>query len=127
MSADVPTVQLKRGSAKPLHAGHPWVFADAIASITVKAQSVDAVRIADECGHFLGRGFLSPSSAIAVRILQTDDAPITDSLLKNRLAVALKLRRDVLRLGTDTTAYRLINSEGDGLGGLIVDVYGQFL
>ena len=130
-------VCLKKGNAKPLHGGHPWVFADAIARIDgPKPAPGDDVRVIDERGTFLGRGFYSPGSAIAVRILSRDDTSITNALLEQRIDDAIALRSGVLGLGTlkgpggpdgSTTAYRLINSEGDGLPGLIVDVYGDYL
>lgn len=135
-------VCLKKGSAKPLHGGHPWVFADAIARVDgPKPSAGDEVRVIDERDTCLGRGFYSPGSAIAVRIFSRDDAPIADKLLETRIDEAIALRRGVLGLGSrgngtsasehtadgSTTAYRLINSEGDGLPGLIVDVYGDWL
>jgi len=129
----IPTICLKKGNAKPLHGGHPWVFADAVARIDgPKPTPGDDVRVIDERGTFLGRGFYSPGSAISVRILSREDEPISTTLLENRIDEALKLRLDVLGLGRahvgrDTTAFRLINSEGDGLPGLIVDVYDDWL
>jgi 23S rRNA (cytosine1962-C5)-methyltransferase len=142
----VPSISLKKGSAKPLHGGHPWVFADAIARIDgPKPSAGDEVRVVDERGTCLGRGFYSPSSAIPVRLFSRNDEPITDALLETRIDEALALRCDVLGLGPVlvkgsttlgeaaasqtklTTAFRLINSEGDGLPGLIVDVYGDYL
>ena len=127
----MPIVCLKKGSAKPLHGGHPWVFADAIARVDgPKPIAGDEVRVIDERGTCLGRGFYSPGSAIAVRIFSREDEPVTDKLLETRVDEAIALRRNVLGLGAAdglTTAFRLINSEGDGLPGLIVDVYGDWL
>src|ERR1700709_830144 len=112
-SERTPAVCLKKGSAKPLHGGHPWVFADAIARIDgPKPAAGDEVRVTDERGTCLGRGFYSPGSAIAVRIFSREDEAITDALLEARIVSALALRRGVLELGADgkTTAFRLINS-----------------
>src|SRR6185295_5533445 len=65
----MPAVCLRKGTAKPLHGGHPWVFADAIARIEgPKPAAGDEVRVLDERGACLGRGVYSPSSAIPVRI-----------------------------------------------------------
>jgi 23S rRNA (cytosine1962-C5)-methyltransferase len=188
----VPTLHLKKGIAKPIHGGHPWVFADAVATIDgPKAQPGDEVRVVDDRGSCVGRGFFSPDSAIAVRLLTRADASITPEFIKTRIGEAVRLRKDVLKLGviqgvpsanisakdqshleelekqisgvenfarqygmdaleetaelrkrkealmagaplpaarvSGTTAYRAINSEGDGLGGLTVDVYGEYL
>jgi len=96
--AEVPTVHLKRGNAKPLHSGHPWVFADAISRTEGQVQPGDEVRVVDERGTCLGRGFISPQSAIAVRLLTRADAPITDALLISRIDEAIRLRHEILRL-----------------------------
>lgn len=121
------TLHLKKGSAKPLHAGHPWVFAAAIARVEGSAQPGEAVRVVDDRGTCIGQAFYSPASAIAARMVTRGDVPITDELLFQRLENALKLRREVLGLDAQTNAYRLVNSEGDGLPGLIVDVYADVL
>ena len=134
-----PTVCLRKGSAKPLHGGHPWVFADAIARIDgPRPAAGDEVRVVDERNACLGRGFYSPGSAMPVRIFSRADEPITDDLLAARIDEAIALRVKVLNLGAqeprpqgsgprETTAFRLINSEGDCLPGLTVDVYGDYL
>lgn len=128
---EIPTLHLRRGSAKPIHAGHPWVFAGAIERFSGGAPEPGAeVRVCDADRQVLGHGYFSPGSAIAVRLLTRGDEPADEALLARRIDAALALRRDVLKLGGadgTTTAYRLIHSEGDGLGGLTVDVYGDCL
>lgn len=127
-SSATSTLALRRGSVKPLHAGHPWVFADAIGQCDGPTpRAGDEVRVTDHQGQFLGRGYFSPKSAIAVRLLTRKDEPCDANFLARRAEQALILRRDLLGLGAETTAYRLIHSEGDGLGGLIVDRYGDCL
>src|SRR5579862_7558661 len=57
----VPTLHLKKGSAKPLYGGHPWVFAEAIARLEgPKAEPGSEVRVVDDQGACMGRGFYSP-------------------------------------------------------------------
>jgi 23S rRNA (cytosine1962-C5)-methyltransferase len=63
-----------------------------------------------------------------LRILTTDSAEaIDESFFARRMGRAIALRRDWLRLDSVTDAYRLINSEGDGLSGLVVDRFGPML
>ena len=133
-------VHLRRGSIQPLWAGHPWVYAQAIARMAsmvrllgsevavvgIQPGTGDAVTVLDPTGKPLGRGFWSPKSAIPVRILTRDpDASLDAGFLGHRIEAAAALRRRDLSLPSDaTTGYRLIHAEGDGLAGLIVDVYG---
>lgn len=120
-------VRLKPGHVQPVWAGHPWVFAQAIASIDGAPLAGDEVSVVDREGKCLGRGFFSPSSAIPVRLLtHRDEGPLDSKLLGRRVDEAYALRRGILGLPNDEcTGYRLINSEGDGLPGLIVDVFGD--
>lgn len=104
-SDKTPTLFLKKGTAKPLHGGHPWVFADAIARAENAPKSGDEVRVVDDRGSVLGRGFYSPDSAIAVRLLTRADIPIGDALIESRIDEALRLRRDILKLGVADHSY----------------------
>lgn len=130
MAEPVPVLRLRRGRAKPLHAGHPWVFADALEPCGKAAPPAGAeVRVVDPQGQVLGHGYYSPASAIAVRLLTRGDEAAGADLLARRIAEALALRATVLPPdpARPTDALRLVNSEGDGLGGLVVDRYADCL
>jgi 23S rRNA (cytosine1962-C5)-methyltransferase len=118
------TVVVKRGRAKPLWFGHPWIYSEAIARAPATAES-DEVRVVDDEDRFIGRGFYSPRSQIRVRIASRKDEPLDEAWLAGRLAQAAALRARLGLPDAETNAYRLINSEGDFLPGLIVDVYGD--
>jgi 23S rRNA (cytosine1962-C5)-methyltransferase len=116
-------LKLKRGRAKPLWHGHPWVYSQAVERLEGEAEPGDAVSVVDAEGRFIGRGFYNPRSQIACRMATRSDEPLDAAFVKRRLVEARALR---LRLGlpsAETDAYRLVNSEGDGLPGLVVDVY----
>lgn len=123
------TVRLKPGHVQPVWAGHPWVYAQAIDRVEGGATKGDEVRVVDPRGNFLGRGFYSPGSAIPVRILVRDeDTPIDTALFRTRFERALAARA-AFGLGTspDTTGYRVVHAEGDGVPGLVVDRLGDVL
>ncbi|MCB9667364.1 MAG: class I SAM-dependent rRNA methyltransferase [Myxococcales bacterium] len=121
------TIILRNGHVKPVWAGHPWVYAQAIKAIEGAPTEGSLVRVSSENGRFLGQGFYSPKSAIPVRILSRDPEEILESsFFHSRLERAYRIRRDLLNVPSrHTNAYRLVHSEGDMLGGLIVDVYGD--
>lgn len=123
------TVRLKPGHVQPVWAGHPWVYAQAIERVEGGVTRGDEVRVVDPRGNFLGRGFYSAGSAIPVRILARDEStPIDTGFFRARFERALESRR-ALGLGSDpeTTGYRLVHAEGDGLPGLIVDRFDDVL
>ncbi len=122
------TVHVRSGHVQPIWAGHPWVFAQAVERVEGAPAPGQEVRVVDPRGRFLGRGFWSPRSAIPVRILERD--PRVDALdhawFGRRIEAAARWRAEVLGLpGEETTGYRLVHAEGDGLAGLVVDVYGD--
>ena len=121
-------VELKRSHATPVAAGHPWVFAQAVAKLHGQPAAGDEVVVVDPYGKELGRGFWSPSSAIVVRLLTPDSERALDgAFLRERLRQA-RATRGLLGLPNEaTTGYRLVHAEGDGLAGLVVDVYGSTL
>ena len=123
------TVRLKPGHVQPVWAGHPWVYAQAIDRVEGGATRGDEVTVVDPRGNFLGRGFYSPGSAIPVRILVRDEStPIDTALFRAKFERALALRKQFgLGMSPDTTGYRVVHAEGDGVPGLIVDRLGDVL
>lgn len=85
------------------------------------------VRFATPGGDFVAFGFFHPASRIAGRVLSRNpELAIDREFFRRRLQNALDLRRR-LRAVRPTDAWRWVNAEGDGLPGLIVDVYGAHL
>ncbi len=121
----MPSVTIKAGRVQPIWAGHPWVYAQAIEAQQGPLTPGCEVDVLDTKGNLLGRGLWSPSSAIAVRLFTRKNVPIDHNLLRSRLETAQALRRDLELPNNETTAYRLVHGEGDGLPGLVVDVLGR--
>lgn len=120
-----PRIFLKPGKDKPLRAHHPWVFSGAIARVE-NATDGDTVDICDSSGRFLARGYYNSRSQIIARVWTFDDVPIDCAFLRARLERAI-VARNALIDRTTTNAYRLVNAESDGLAGVIVDRYADFV
>jgi 23S rRNA (cytosine1962-C5)-methyltransferase len=121
-----PEITLKKGRDAALLRGHPWVFSGAIAAIKGKPGAGDIVLAKDSSGKLLALGFFNPRTDIAFRILTRNcEEKITSYFWQSRLNAACKLRQRIIN--AQTNAYRLINAEGDGFPGLIVDVYDSTL
>lgn len=100
--------------------GHPWIFSGAVSSFDLM-DAGELCQIVDPEGNFLAQGYANPNQSLFARILSYKDEPI-EALLEKRFHEAILSRKNT-KLLEQTNAYRLINSEGDRLGGLIVDVY----
>ncbi len=118
-------VVLQRGRARPLWFGHPWVYAKAIDRVEGAVEPGCVVSLLDHDGRFIGRGIYNSRSQIPVRLLSRVDEPIDAAFFVRRLGSALALRKGLGLPGAGTTAYRWVNSEGDNLPGLVVDVFGD--
>lgn len=100
--------------------GHPWIFSGAVASHDL-LEPGELCHIVDQEGKFLAQAYANPHQSLFARILSYKQEPL-DALIEKRLSQAFQTRKDT-GLFDQTNAYRLINSEGDRLGGLVVDVY----
>ena len=110
-----------RGAARA-RSGHPWIYGSDLAEASGEVGAV--VSVFDRRGKFLGRAFYNPRSEITLRIAERGDVPIDERWLKGRLGRALAYR-DSLEIDAD--AYRLLHAEADGVPGLVVDRYGDYL
>ncbi|MCB8983064.1 MAG: class I SAM-dependent rRNA methyltransferase [Ardenticatenaceae bacterium] len=117
---------LKPGREKPVLNRHPWVFSGAVHHSDGRYQPGDLVTIVSKDGRFLATAYVNPHSQIRARILSWDaNEAINDDFWQRRLHRAHRMRQE---LDLDqTTAYRLVNAEADGLPGLIVDRYNDYL
>jgi 23S rRNA (cytosine1962-C5)-methyltransferase len=114
-------VVIKTGRDKPLRQRHPWVFSGALERIDPAALDGDVIEVVTARGEFLARGYLNRRSQIVVRLLTWDQAEaIDDAFWARRLTRSIAAR-------PDGSARRLVNAESDGLPGLIVDQYGEWL
>jgi 23S rRNA (cytosine1962-C5)-methyltransferase len=121
-----PEITLKKGREAALLRGHPWVFSGAIAGVKGKPAAGDVVLAKDASDRPLALGFFNPRTDIAFRSLTRNcEEKVTPYFWQGRLTAACKLRERIIN--GETNAYRLINAEGDGFPGLIVDVYASTL
>ena len=121
------TVCLQQGKDRPVRNRHPWIFSGAIARLDGEAAPGDLVEVVDVHGEWLARGYYNPKSQIVVRLLTWDRAEAIDEVFwEKRLARAEAGRAD-LKASSQTTAYRLVYAESDGMPGLIVDRYADWL
>ena len=153
--SSLPTVVLKPRRALPFFGRHPWVFAGAVAKVRGNPQPGDEVVVRSADDEFIARGLFNPHSNIRARLFTwNEDEPLDEAFWAERIAAAIDGRRRLFGSGngdrsifrpgagddsgasarkmdqspfSHDTACRLINSEGDGLSGLTVDRYGDWL
>ncbi len=116
-------IVLKKGKEQSLLRFHPWIFSGAIMRVDGKPQEGDLVEVTDCAGNFMALGHYQVGS-ITVRVLSFVQRDIDQAFYTERLRQAYELRLSLgLADSERTNAYRLVHGEGDGLPGLVIDVY----
>ena len=116
-------VILKSGKEQSIKRLHPWIFSGAIKKIEGKPAEGDTVEIFSASGEYLATGHYQVGS-IAVRIYSFHQVTPDFDFWKMKFKAALDLRTTLgLTDNKDTNVYRLVNGEGDGMPGFIVDYY----
>ncbi len=131
------SVSVKRGKANMFLDGNPIVYAGALEKVNGAngrgdVRTGDWVCVTDHAMKPICFGFYNETSSYAVRALaqawetRAENAEDADGIVRARVREAYDAREALgLTSNARTTCYRLINSEGDGLSGLNVDVYGD--
>lgn len=93
--------------------------------ITGSPTDGDIVEVESSDGRYLATGHWSPGS-IAVRILSFEPCEASHDFFMKKLSDALNYRINAGIAGRDdTNVWRLVHGEGDGLPGLVIDIYGH--
>lgn len=121
----IAKIILKRGKEASPKRFHPWVFSGAIKRLPDNINEGDTVEVYSDEGEFLGIGFYE-SGTISVRIFSFEKVNPDYEFWKRKIQKAYDFRKNVgVVEKEDTNTYRLVFAEGDGIPGLIVDIYGE--
>ena len=127
MTQTTGILHLRRGREKPVINRHPWVFSGAIHRMEGDPAPGDLVDVLDSNGRWLATAYYNRNSQIRGRIISWQEGEAIDEAFWRRKLERAILGRQLLPLHPHTDAYRLINTEADGVPGLIVDKYGDYL
>jgi len=118
---------LKNGRERSVQKQHPWIFSGAVETIIGNPGEGETVRIFDSNNNFLAWAAYSPQSQISARIWTWDEGEVINpEFLHNRIYRAIALRQLFISEQI-TNSYRLLYSESDGIPGLIIDKYNDYL
>lgn len=127
MSSSYPQLFVRSEKARVLAGRHPWVWDQSIVEPAVPPEPGSVVDLVLGDGRWLGRGIYNPASRIRVRVYQwTNAALLDDAWFCQRLSAACNLRDQWQSISGKLDAVRLVNSEGDGLSGLVIERFGNF-
>ncbi|MBK9358077.1 MAG: class I SAM-dependent rRNA methyltransferase [Bacteroidales bacterium] len=117
------TIFLSKGRDEAVRRFHPWVFSGAINRIEGKPEDGDIVEVYDSFGNYLATGHACTGS-IAIKIFHFGPDKPENNFWEKKLAQAYTLRQKLgFTNNPKNNAYRLVFSEGDGMPGLVIDIY----
>ena len=116
-----PWAQLKFVSFQPA------IFPRMLGEVSRDARPGDLVSVYDKFGHRVGTGLFNPRAKMPLRVVVHSSEPIGEEYFELAIRRAVALRKDLFKLDASTEAYRVINSDGDGISGLTIDRYAEVL
>ena len=118
-----PRIILKPGKERSVLRFHPWIFSGAIQQTDPHALEGGRVQVLTHAGKVLGWGHYQKGS-ITVRLLQFGISQPENDFWVAVIKRCVNNRKSLGFPSQHTNAFRLVHGEGDGLPGLIIDVYG---
>lgn len=118
-----PVIKLKPGKERSIKNRHPWIFSGAVDKIDSSLAEGDLCYLADADGNILATGHFHRSSII-FRVLAFEKKIIDENYFIHAIEQANRVRQQLNLLGNPhTNSFRLVHGEGDGLSGLVIDIY----
>ncbi|RLS57575.1 MAG: class I SAM-dependent rRNA methyltransferase [Planctomycetota bacterium] len=117
-------LRLSRDLVRTIKRGHPWVYGDNLLTLPKAPAGAQAILLDHKAGREVARGYYDPQCPIAFRSCEVDGKPLDEGWARRRLERALTLRQQAF--ASDTTGFRLSHGEGDGLPGLVIDIYDRY-
>ncbi|MEI2318405.1 class I SAM-dependent rRNA methyltransferase [Bacillus paramobilis] len=117
------TIKIKPKFIKEIKSGYPLILKDAIQNLNDVQEEGTIIKVVDEKNKFIGKGYYGKQNKGYGWILtRKESEQINQSFFESKIKSALHKRKQFYK-SSDTTAFRALNGEGDGLGGLIIDYY----
>jgi len=115
-------IKVTQQAAKKIKKGYPLIQEE---DLVQKIETNEWVTFTDSKGTYLAQGYLGRQNKGIGWLLTRENCSINHDFFVQRFATA-KAKRQAYYADTQTTAFRVINGEGDELGGLIIDLYNEY-
>jgi 23S rRNA (cytosine1962-C5)-methyltransferase len=120
------SLTLKAKYANKLKSGFPLISKEAIINVPDLKEEGVVVRLVDERNQFIARGYYGKQNkGIGWVLSRKENVMINQEFFKNKLALAIK-QRETFYESSETTAFRVFNGEGDGVGGVTIDYFAGY-
>ena len=119
-------IKVNKKAAEKLRAGYPLLDKEAVQNPKVLKEEGVILRILDDKKNYIGTGYYGvQNKGIGWIITQEPEEYIDAHFFAKKIEMAIQHRRNIMD-DPNTTAFRVFNGEGDGVGGLVIDYYDGF-
>lgn len=118
------TIKIKPKAEKKIKAGYPLIHKE---DLMTPSETDEWVRFVNQHNQPLGVGYLGEQHKGQGWVMQTTDTTVTEETFIHLFKQAILKRESYFNQRDLTNAFRLFNGEGDGLGGIIIDYYDDYL
>ncbi len=115
-------IRVKKSAEKRLRSGYPLLQKEDLEQVP---QTKDWTVFTDSRGSYLATGYLGEQNKGIGWLLEWQERPIDESFFVEKFTRA-KAARQSFYNDPGTSAFRLFNGEGDGIGGVTIDLYGEY-
>ena len=119
-------VRLRKGRERAVERS-PWIFSGAVESTEGRGEAGDAADVVDWEGRWVGRGWWNPAAELRVRVLtRREGEALDEAWVRARVRQAAGMRTRLFGRREEwgeTSGWRMVFSEADGLSGLVADQY----
>lgn len=106
--------------------GYPLIEKEALADTQMLKEEGALLRLTDSQGRFLARGYYGKQNkGLGWIWTRNEEESIDQAFMERKLAKSINRRQPYFD-DPATTAFRVVNGEGDGFGGLTIDYYGGY-
>jgi 23S rRNA (cytosine1962-C5)-methyltransferase len=121
------SIRIPADIAVRVRAGHPWVFRDALGGRDPHEPAGAVLEVIDPTGAFVARALYDPEGPIALRIFtRRREETLGAAYIEGRVAAARQRRERLLDLSR-LSAFRVFAGESEGMPGVAVDCFGDYL
>lgn len=117
------TLRVDQSFLADLKRGYPLILKEAVVNTDMLREEGELIRLVDRANRYLATGYYGNQNKGIGWVLTTKEhEEIDGAFFKTKLKTALDHRADFFE-DSQTTAFRVFNGEGDGIGGLTIDYF----
>ncbi len=119
-------LKVKSKFVNKLKSGYPLISKEAVLNVDDSVEEGSIVKLVDERNQFIAKGYFGKQNkGIGWVLSKKENVSFDQEFFENCLKEAIKQRKSYYQ-SSETTAFRVFNGEGDGIGGLTIDYFAGF-